>query len=127
MVGLDQLAGQMYLNLETFRKNGVSVKTPVWFVQEGETLFIRTMATSGKVKRVRLNSRVNVAPCKVDGALVGEWLPAKARAGTDDDTAQKVDHLLDEKYGEVKKQLSRSAEMANASYAILEVKLEPAQ
>jgi len=60
MTGLDLLVGQQYLNLETFRKNGMGVKTPVWFVQEGDTFFIRTMASSGKVKRVRLNGQLNL-------------------------------------------------------------------
>ncbi len=29
---------QQYLNLETFRKNGAGVKTPVWFVEDGGTI-----------------------------------------------------------------------------------------
>ena len=46
---------QQYLNLETFRKNGAAVKTPVWFVQDGDATFVRTLANSGKVKRIRNN------------------------------------------------------------------------
>jgi len=46
---------QQYLNLETFRKNGAAVKTPVWFVQDGDAIFVRTLANSGKVKRIRNN------------------------------------------------------------------------
>ena len=52
---------QKYLNLETFRKSGVGVKTPVWFVQEGDVLFVRTGAIRVKVKRIRNNSQVNIA------------------------------------------------------------------
>ena len=73
MTTFDQLTQQQYINLETFRKSGVGVKTPVWFVQEGETLFVRTVANSGKVKRIRNNTHVNIAPCKADGALLGVW------------------------------------------------------
>jgi len=58
---------QKYLNLETLRKSGVGVRTPVWFVQDGNVLFVRTIADSGKVKRIRNNPQVNIAPCKVDG------------------------------------------------------------
>ncbi len=43
---------QSYLNLETFRKNGSGVKTPVWFVEDGGLLFVRTDASSGKVDRL---------------------------------------------------------------------------
>ena len=39
MCRLDPITGQQYLNIETFRKNGVGVKTPVWFVQEGDMFY----------------------------------------------------------------------------------------
>ena len=48
MTNFDQLNRQQYLNIETFRKSGVGVKTPVWFVQDGDTIFVRTGADSGK-------------------------------------------------------------------------------
>ncbi len=94
---------QQYLNLESFRKNGAAVKTPVWFVQDGDAIFVRTLANSGKVKRIRNNKQVNIAPCKVDGKLLGEWYPAQIQEITDPDTYKKVDHLLDRKYGLTKK------------------------
>jgi PPOX class probable F420-dependent enzyme len=49
---LQQFEKQQYLNLETFRKNGDGVKTPIWFVQAGEKLYVRTGGESGKVKRI---------------------------------------------------------------------------
>lgn len=71
MTSLDQLTQQQYMNLETFCKSGVGVKTPVWFVQDGDTIFVRTVANSGKVKRIRNNGLVNIAPCKANGFLLG--------------------------------------------------------
>lgn len=35
-VTVDAFDGHSYLNIETFRKSGVGVKTPVWFVREGD-------------------------------------------------------------------------------------------
>ena len=122
MSHFEQLTKQQYLNLETFRKTGVSVKTPVWFVEEGETLFVRTEANSGKVKRVRNSGQVNVAPCKMDGALLGEWVPAQAREVKDDEINRKVDHLLDRKYGLMKKLFALSAVLQRRKYTVLEVK-----
>jgi hypothetical protein len=52
MSGLQQFEKQQYLNIETFRQNGQGVKTPVWFAQEGEKLFIWTETSSGKAKLV---------------------------------------------------------------------------
>jgi PPOX class probable F420-dependent enzyme len=56
----NQLSRQQYLNIETFRKSGLGVKTPVWFGQDDDTIFVRTIANSGKVKRIRHNGQVNI-------------------------------------------------------------------
>jgi PPOX class probable F420-dependent enzyme len=117
------LTEQKYLNLETFRKNGVSIRTPVWFVNQGEILFVRTMANSGKVKRIRNNGQVNIAPCKMDGSVLGAWLPAKAHEVMDEDTGRKVDHLLDQKYGLMKKMFALASALQGRQYTVLEVKI----
>ncbi len=99
MSTLQSFENQPYLNLETFRKNGNGVRTPVWFVQEGEKLFIWTEASSGKVKRVRNVGRVNLAPSRGDGVVLGAWVPANA---SQDDSAEAVNHvraLMTKKYG----------------------------
>lgn len=123
MTRLDPLTNQQYLNLETFRKNGAGVKTPVWFVKEGDTLFVRTIANSGKVKRIRNNGLVNIAPCKMDGSLLGEWFPARARERKDDDTGRKVDLLLDRKYGLMKKLFALASSLLGRKYTVLEMKM----
>ena len=91
MQGFETLTNQEYINLETFRKNGVGVKPPVWFVQEGSSLFVRTISNAGKVKRTRNNALINIAPCKADGSLLGEWLPAQAHVIKNDITAHHID------------------------------------
>jgi len=113
---------QQYLNLETFRKTGAGVKTPVWFVQDQEIIYVRTSANSGKVKRIHNNPCVNIAPCKMDGTLVGDWLPALAGEVNDEVTARKVDQLLGKKYGILKKLFSKAAECFNMEYTILKLK-----
>jgi PPOX class probable F420-dependent enzyme len=90
---------QQYLNIETFRKNGQGVKTPVWFVQDGETLHVWTQAGSGKAKRIRSNATVNIAPCKGSGELLGEWHPAQAQAEETPQAIQHVEKLMKKKYG----------------------------
>jgi PPOX class probable F420-dependent enzyme len=115
---------QKYLNLETFRRSGLSVKTPVWFVQNGDTLFVRTGADSGKVKRIRNNSQVNIVPCKMDGAPLGDWIQADAReVNNNEEIEYKVDKLLDKKYGLLKKMFSLSGGRNGLKYTILEVKV----
>jgi PPOX class probable F420-dependent enzyme len=96
---LKQFENQKYLNIETLRKNGQGVKTPVWFVEEGEALRVWTQADSGKAKRVRNNGTVRVVPSTGTGAPLGEWLPAQAQADESTETVKHVEKLMKKKYG----------------------------
>jgi uncharacterized protein len=114
---------KQYINLETFRKNGAGVRTPVWFWQDGETLYVLTGAGSGKVKRIHNNGCVNVAPSKMDGTPVGPWLTAQAREVTDPATIEKVDHMMDKKYGLMKKLFRLGGNKEQMPSAFLEIKV----
>ncbi len=99
-----QFARAKYLNLETFRKNGVGVRTPVWFVQDvchsnpTKTVFyIYSELKAGKVKRVRNNPKARIAPCNRRGTVTGEWIDARVRICTDGDAAHGQE-LLRRKY-----------------------------
>src|SRR5215218_1336099 len=52
-----------YLSLTSFRRDGTGVATPVWFVEAGGRLLVETDASSYKVRRIRRDPRVTVAPC----------------------------------------------------------------
>lgn len=88
-----------YINVETFRKNGLGVKTPVWFAQDGDTLVVRTESTSGKMKRIRNNPEVLIAPCDSRGAVLGEWVKARAEIIQNDAENKRIDQLVTKKYG----------------------------
>jgi PPOX class probable F420-dependent enzyme len=102
-----QFAKAKYLSLETFRKNGVGVRTPVWFAQqppdESGTLaerglfYVYSEADAGKVKRIRNNPKVRLARCNFRGDLRGEWLEGRARICSDDEAAR-AQQLLRHKY-----------------------------
>jgi PPOX class probable F420-dependent enzyme len=118
-----QLTNQQYINLETFRKSGSGVKTPVWFVQDGVIVYVRTIDNSAKVKRIRNNGQVNIAVCKADGALLGDWVFASARELADADVNQKVDRMLDKKYGLMKKMFALVSALQGRKYTVLEIKI----
>jgi uncharacterized protein len=99
---LSQFANEKYLNLETFKKDGTPVDTPVWFAQEGDTLFVYSRADAGKVKRIRSNPGARIAPCDVRGKLRGAWVDASARIA-DGDEARRGQSLLTRKYGWLKR------------------------
>lgn len=120
---LQQFQKQAFLNLETFRKDGTGVKTPVWFVQDGDLLYVRTVADSWKVKRVRNNPQVNVAPCKGQGDPVGEWVPAQAQRLTDVAREAEINQLLNKKYGLQKRAFDALGKLRKDQMAVLEIKL----
>ena len=96
------LQERRYLNIETFRKSGQGVRTPVWFAGEPEDgppekLYVYSTADSGKAKRIRNNGRVRIAPCDVRGKALGEWLEARAEIVTSTEAEHGM-KLLNKKY-----------------------------
>ncbi len=99
MANLEQFNDQEFLSMETFRKSGIGVKTPLWFAQEGNFLYVWTGADTGKIKRIRNNSRVNIAPCKRFGEVNGEWIAADATIDSSPAALKHVETLLRQKVG----------------------------
>jgi uncharacterized protein len=88
-----------YMNLETYRRSGEGIRTPVWFVESGGLLFLLTRNDSGKVKRLRHNAEVKVAPCKMNGDLTGDWCPAEAAFVESEESIKTVKTMFEQKYG----------------------------
>ena len=80
-----EIQGHNYISLTTFRKTGVAVPTPVWFGEADGKLYVMARGDSGKVKRVRNNSQVRVAPCSIRGKVTGPEFAATARILPKDD------------------------------------------
>jgi uncharacterized protein len=99
---LAQFANQRYLNMETYRKTGKPVATPLWFAEENGTLYIYSLANAGKVKRIRNNPKIRIVPCDMRGKPKGNWVEAKARL-VDERGAALGHQLLNKKYGWMKK------------------------
>lgn len=78
-MSFDVLVDHRYLSLKTFRTSGEAVPTPVWFAQADGKLYVTTRPESGKVKRIKQNGDIEVAPCDVRGNLLGDFVPATAR------------------------------------------------
>jgi PPOX class probable F420-dependent enzyme len=105
------LRGQKYLNLETYRRSGEGVRTPVWFsTGPGATparLYVYTTADSGKAKRIRRSDVVKIAACDMRGRVTGPWFDARAHivTGAEHELGMK---LLSKKYFPVKQILDLS-------------------
>ena len=99
---LKPFENQKYLNLESFKKDGTGVATPLWFAEKDGTIYVYTLANAWKIKRIRNNPRVRIAPCDFRGNLKGDWVEARARIVVDNE-AQLGHQLMDKKYGWQKK------------------------
>lgn len=75
---LSILSEYRYVKLETLRRNGEAVATPVWFTIDGRKISVVTRNQTGKVKRLRNNPNVRIAPCGMRGQLKGQWYTGKA-------------------------------------------------
>jgi len=93
-----QFSDEKYICVETYRKTGDPVRTPVWFVEENGELFVRTDSDTGKMKRIHNNPRVRIATCNIRGNVKGEWVGGEARK-VDSETSKHVFSLLKKKYG----------------------------
>jgi uncharacterized protein len=95
-MALADLADARYVSLTTFRKDGTPVATPVWVVGDDGRLLVVTGAESWKVKRIRHDPHVRVAPCTGRGKLKGDAVDARAEIVSD---TRLVEDLEDHKYG----------------------------
>jgi len=98
MFSLDEIKSEKYISLETYRKNGQSVKSPVWFVIKDDLLYIVTRSETGKVKRLKNNLQVKFASCTMKGKITGEWISGTAKILDVNQTKDAV-KMRDEKYG----------------------------
>jgi len=94
----EQFSNQKYLNLETYKKDGTTVKTTVWFVIDDGVLYVVTRESTGKVKRLKNNQNVRIVPCGFKGEEKGEWITGKATL-VGGEESEKVIKIRRKKYG----------------------------
>src|SRR4030095_11084012 len=99
---LAPFVGQRYLTLESFKRDGTPVQTPVWFAEEHGVLYVYTLANAGEVKRIRRDPHIRLAPCTMRGTVIGPWVEAEATI-VDATTAAHGHALLRHKYGWIKR------------------------
>ncbi|MGB8329677.1 MAG: PPOX class F420-dependent oxidoreductase [Polyangiales bacterium] len=125
MSATDALSKARYVNLETFRKDGSGVQTPVWVARDRNDIVIFTNGDSYKVKRLRRNPKLRIAECGVRGALKGPWHEGTAQIVEDEGARQSAIRALHRKYGWQMKLLDWGAQLSGSkrNWAIIVVRL----
>ena len=119
---LAQFLKQKYVNLETFKKSGQAVRTPLWFIEEHDVLYMRTPAASAKVKRIRNNPSVRIVPSDVRGNPLGTWLEGEAHL-IDADDAGWVNELIKRKYGLLKRLIDLRSRLKGTTAMVIAVRV----
>jgi len=89
---------QKYVNLETYKKDGTPVRTPVWFMIDNGIIYIMTREKTGKVKRLKNNQNIRIVPCSFAGEPKSEWINGIAQKITGE-VEDKAIKLRKKKYG----------------------------
>jgi uncharacterized protein len=95
---LESLFPGRYLSVTSFKRDGTGIATPVWFVSDGSRLFALTDLHSAKVRRIRRNPQVLVAPCRPDGRLRRPPVAGHAEVLTAIPDLERVQRLLRGRY-----------------------------
>ena len=118
---IEQFKDQQYINLETFRKNGAGVKTPVWFAQDGNTLRVWTQADAGKTKRIRREGKVRIVSSTASGEPTGEWMEVRATVLDAPNEITHTKNLFRKKYGMMFNIISFFGKVRRSSYITIKI------
>ncbi|MFF5294467.1 PPOX class F420-dependent oxidoreductase [Paractinoplanes globisporus] len=99
MSKLKELGKERYLLLETRKRDGTWVGTPVNLVIDNGRGFFKSYDASGKAKRLRNFPEVRVTPCNYRGRVKGEAVAGRATLlGGESAEARRAEALLARKH-----------------------------
>ena len=98
-MGFEHLRDHKYCLLVTYKRSGEAVPTPVWFGLDDGKLYARSEAAVAKVKRIRNDPRVRVAPCTVRGKPLGPPAEGRARVLEQPSDEEEAEAALRANYG----------------------------
>lgn len=95
---LEALSRSNYALLRSFRRDGTTVDTPIWFVLDGPTALFRTKI-GPKTRRLTARPDVELVVCDYKGRITGgTWLSGRATVLGGED-AEQANHALHRRYG----------------------------
>lgn len=118
-----KISNNKYINIESYKKNGSYVRTPVLFVNKDDKIYFRTNKKSGKIKRIKNNSSIKFTPCNINGKVKDmQWKEGYAKIANTD-VMVTIDRLFGQKYGIINKFLKLLYKIRKLDLVLVEVKL----
>lgn len=113
-----------YTLVTTFRRDGTAVATPVWAAERDGRLYVRSERESGKVKRLRRDARVLIAPCTPQGKPLNLPTPGTGRVllPEEEPTAEAA---LSQRYGFGRAAFERVVDFLHVDMCYLELTPDP--
>lgn len=99
---INDLKGKKYCLLVTYKKDGTPVPSPLWFGVGDGKVYAETGAEDWKVKRIRNNPNVLIAPCDTRGKPTGAPFRGTARIVEPHEEAE-ADRIIQTNYGVFRK------------------------
>ena len=113
--GFGHLSGP-YCLVATYKRSGEAIATPLWYgVDDDGRLYFRTYAPSAKVKRIRNDPRVRVAPSTMRGKPKGPSAAATARV-LDPSEEPHAEEAIQSNYGRFRSLYERTGGNFDAVY-----------
>jgi PPOX class probable F420-dependent enzyme len=109
--------------ITTFRRDGTPVATPVCAARQGDRLYVRSERACGKVKRLRHNPSVLVAPCSFAGRWSGTETPGTGRVLSSEEE-YRAEQLLAQHYRWGRALFERFADLCRIDMCYIEVSLD---
>jgi uncharacterized protein len=106
--------------LVSYRRDGTPVPTPVWAAAAGGRLYVRTEREAGKVKRLRREPRLLVAPCTLRGKPLGAPFEATARV-LETRLEPLAENALARRYGLGREIFERAMDLLRVDMCYLEI------
>ena len=119
------LADARFLALATYRRTGEPVDTPVLFAMDGERLLVRTAHDAGKLKRIRNDATVTLAPSDQRGRRLGPVIQGRARI-LGPDAVEPTLRLLHAKHRIAGPLFTALRHLRGKGDVIIEIRLTPA-
>lgn len=117
---LAEIASHKRALLVTYRRDGTPVPTPVWAAAHDGRLYVRSERASGKLKRLRNDAFLLVAPCTVRGKPLGAPLEAVARVLAPEEEC-KAERALARRYGLGRSLFERAMDLLRVDMCFLEI------
>jgi uncharacterized protein len=117
---VEEVARHKRALLVTYRRDGTPVPTPVWAALGGRHLYVRSERDAGKLKRLRNDPCLLVAPCTVRGEPLGAPFEARARMLAPAEEAV-AEAALAARYGFGRELFERTMDVLRVDMCFLEI------